>query len=523
MHWADVLAKETAETADEHVLATAITPSGAIHVGNMREVLTTEMVARSLRDVEGAKVRLIYIADSYDPLRKVYPFLDPNVYKEHVGRPLAEIPCPCGDHASYSEHFLEPFLAALDELGVEMEVLDAYDLYKDGRYKREVETAMAARDAIRGILEEVTGRRLPKEWIPFNVQCPECGRLDGTRARGIAGVDIEYGCACGNRGHIDVSKPGAGKLPWRIDWPARWNFLGVTFEAMGKDHAASGGSWDTGVRLVREVFGSEPPSRTVYEFIQLKGAGAMHSSKGTGVSAEGVLRMTPPEVLRFFIARNQPNKHLDFDPGLGLLDLVDEYDEYERAYFGAAEARAGMKDVERTYELSQPRHVPEQLPHQEGYRHLATVVQIGGDYEGVLKVLGRGGLEPERLSELAARRLRQRVEHVRYWLERFAPDNVRFTVHDELPDVEWSEADAKVLAALSGRLADTAWQPQPIHDAIHETAGAHGLKGGRAFQAVYKAFLAKGSGPRAGFFLASLDRAWVLKRLEEAAAAAATG
>ncbi|HEX9815364.1 MAG TPA: lysine--tRNA ligase, partial [Candidatus Thermoplasmatota archaeon] len=69
MHWADVLARQTAEKGDQHLLATAITPSGPIHVGNMREVLTTEMVFRSLRDVEKADAKIIYIADSYDPLR----------------------------------------------------------------------------------------------------------------------------------------------------------------------------------------------------------------------------------------------------------------------------------------------------------------------------------------------------------------------------------------------------------------------------------------------------------------------
>src|SRR5437867_9870145 len=98
MHWADVLAEELSKRGSRHTLATAITPSGPIHVGNMREVLTTEFVHRGLEKL-GCDSELIYIGDTYDPLRKVYPFLDKAAYEPHVGKPLCDIPCPCGQHA----------------------------------------------------------------------------------------------------------------------------------------------------------------------------------------------------------------------------------------------------------------------------------------------------------------------------------------------------------------------------------------------------------------------------------------
>jgi lysyl-tRNA synthetase class 1 len=91
----------------------------------------------------------------------------------------------------------------------------------------------------------------------------------------------------------------------------------------------------------------------------LKGKGAMHSSKGTALSAEEMLDMTPPEVLRFLIVNNQPNKHIVFDSGLGLLNLVDEFDKEERVYYGKEEAIKGMKDLKKTYELSEPYGIPE--------------------------------------------------------------------------------------------------------------------------------------------------------------------
>src|SRR6266853_5505232 len=90
-HWADAVAQELLHTRSRHLLSTGITPSGEYHVGHLREVLTAEGVYRALRD-HGAECRLNYVADTMDPLRRVYNFLDPAVYQEHVGKPLCDIP-----------------------------------------------------------------------------------------------------------------------------------------------------------------------------------------------------------------------------------------------------------------------------------------------------------------------------------------------------------------------------------------------------------------------------------------------
>src|SRR5262245_7675040 len=128
-HWADEAADRilgtgpSAASAGEsgaprmgpHRISTGISPSGPIHVGNLRETLTGDAIARVLRE-RGADVRLEFVADDFDPLRRVYPFLDAKVYEPLIGRPLSEIPCPCGEHASYADHFLIPYLATLDAL-----------------------------------------------------------------------------------------------------------------------------------------------------------------------------------------------------------------------------------------------------------------------------------------------------------------------------------------------------------------------------------------------------------------------
>lgn len=519
MHWADVLAEELLEEGDEHVLATAITPSGPIHVGNLREVLTTEAVHRSLRG-RGADSELLYIGDTYDPLRKVYPFLDEDEYEQHVGKPLSEVPCPCGDHEHYAEHFLVPFLEDLEELGVTPTVHMAHEMYQEGEFLDATITALDEAETIAGILERVSDRDLPDTWLPYNVQCGNCRRLDETYPVLYEYPTVEYACThCGFEGEKDVTEPGGAKLPWRVDWPARWDFLGVTFEAFGKDHASAGGSWDTGTEIVRDVYDREPPHHTVYEFIQLKGEGAMHSSTGTAVSAREVLEMTPPEVVRFLVMRYEPERHIDFDPGFGLLELVEDYDRWEEALYGG-DPEPDMKDHERTVELSQPFDLPDERPPPVTYKHLVTLVQLADTFDEVVETLKRGGVLPGDADPVELDRLRSRVDRARYWAREWAPEPARVELAGETPTEALADLDDDQRAfaqAYRDRIEGIDWEPEALHNAVYEAAEGVGIGGGEAFPVLYRALLGEDRGPRAGYFLSSLDPDLVRKRVEAAA------
>jgi len=514
MHWADVLADELLKEKKKHVLATGITPSGPIHIGNMREILTTDSVYRCILE-KGGDADLIYVADDYDPLRKVYPYL-PQSYAEHVGKPICEIPCPCGKHKSYADHFLMSFLNSLKEVGVKPSVHRASEMYKKGLYNESIQIALESTKKIKDILEKISTRKIPKEWLPFNVKCETCGRISTTKPTLYEYPIIEYTCECGHSGEVDIKKGGIGKLPWRVDWPARWRILGVTFEPCGKDLATVGGARETGAKIVEEVYGYPHPALLVYEFIMLKGQGAMHSSKGTALSAEEMLKTTPPEVLRFLIVKNQPNKHIVFDPGLGILDLVDEYDREERVYFAKEEEIKGMKDLKKTYELSQPHTVPKTAPLQLPYRHLVTLIQIGKNWNNVKNTLIRTEQIPKNLKKDDEEHLKQRIEHVKYWLETFAPNTVKFEVKEKLPKVTLSKEQNIFLSKFKEDIKDLRWEPEAIHNKIYEISEENKLQIKNAFQAIYQIILEQEQGPRAGYFLSNLDKKFVLDRLTEA-------
>jgi lysyl-tRNA synthetase class 1 len=514
MHWADVLAGELLRKNTKHVLATGITPSGPIHIGNMREILTSDAVYRCLVQ-KGGDAELIYIADDYDPLRKVYPHL-PESYAQYVGKPLSEIPCPCGNHRSYAEHYLTSFLTSLHEIGVNPKVYRASEMYNNGEYAESIQMALENTNKIRDILVSVSGRQLPKEWLPYNVKCASCGRFSTTHPSLYEYPFVEYTCDCGHVGEADIRIGGQGKLPWRVDWPARWRMLGVTFEPCGKDHATVGGARETGAKISEDVYHYPHPGLLVYEFILLKGQGAMHSSKGTAISGEEMLKMTPPEVLRFLIMRNQPNKHIVFDSGLGLLTLVDEYDKEEEVYFGEEEEIKGMKDFKKTYELSQPYHIPKAMPLHLPYRHLVTLIQIARTWDGVKEILLRTNQIPPNVNKDDEEHLRQRTEHVRYWLDRFAPEEVKFELKETLPLVTLTAEQHTVLSLLKEKIPSLPWDPETIHNSIYEVSEVTKIPIKTAFQAIYQILLGQEKGPRAGFFLSTLDKQFVLDRVTEA-------
>ncbi len=491
IHWADVIATNVLERGKKHVIATGITPSGHIHIGNMREVVTADAVDRALKN-KGADTRVIYIADTYDPLRKAYPFL-PDDYALHVGKPISEIPDPEGCCSNYAEHFLCPFLEALEKLGITMEVYRADQMYKRGEYTEVIKVALKNRDKIAQILDDITGKTTPTTWSPFNPLCKECGRITMATVTGQEGDQINYRCQCGSAGTADISK-GEGKLTWRVDWPARWKMLGITVEPFGKDHAVAGGSYDTGVRISKEVYNYEPPYPIAFEHIFLKGKGKMSSSMGVTISIQDMLDVVPPEVLHYMIIRTKPERHIDFDPGLALLNLIDEYD--------------GMTQDNRPYKLSQlPTSVSTRVP----FRHVVTIVQIAKDFNHVIEVLKRSGYEIDDINAI-----RQRVHNARNWLDKFAPPSVKFKIQESTPPAikDLSSKQKKMLAALATQI-ERRWTADALHEEIYRIAKEVGVEPKEAFRAIYIALLGTSSGPRAGWFLISLDPAFVRERLEQ--------
>jgi lysyl-tRNA synthetase class 1 len=500
-HWADRAAAEVlARGVRAPVVSTGISPSGAFHVGHLREIVTGDAVARALRDA-GAPARLTFVVDNLDPLRRIYPFLPRERFAPLVGRSLAELPAPSGE-GRYDQHFLGPFLDALERLRVDVEVVPADELYASGRMNDVVLAALEQRDTVARILEEVTGKQVAESWSPWNPRCRQCRRLDKGVVLGFdrTAATVRSRCeACGAATEQPIA--GGGKLTWRIDWPARWAALGVDVEPFGKDHASRGGSYDSGERLAREVFGVEPPHPIIYEWIALKGQGDMSSSRGNVLSIEDMLQVVPPEVLRYLVIKARPARSIGFDPGRPLARLVDEVDD----------AHARGRD-DRALELSRAAgFAPVGVP----FHHLVLVAQLGEfDLDRVMDLLARGGYRELDRDAVAAR-----MELARGWLERFAPEDERVEVPDTLPDTarELAPDQRTFLARLAEQLLPET-DAEQIHELIQALARADDGPGAkRGYEAIYRALLGRDRGPRAAGFIAALGTDRVAARFAEAA------
>lgn len=466
----------------------------------MREVLTADTVVRSLKAL-GAEVVFYYIADTYDPLRKVYPFLDAKIYEPHVGKPLSEIPGPANDGKSYAEHFLAPFLHSLELLDIRVKLLRADEMYKKGMYVPQIIKALEATKEIKAILKKETGKEMEDDWSPFVPICTKTGKMTGTKVTGFDSKKqtVQYVNDEGYEGEVSMS--GGGKLTWRLDWPARWQILGVTFEPFGKDHATRGGSYDTGVRFAKEIFGFEPPHPAVYEWISLKGGGDMSSSKGNVISVAEMMDVVPPDVLKYSIMKVQPNKSIVFDPGLPLLNLIDEFDD-----------PTSKQRNHRAVELSTISKLP---PIGVPFKHIVVVAQIarGNIDEIEKKIVAEGYAKPDRAS------LERRVKYALHWLEKFGPEEIKITLHDKMPEEAKSLSvdQKKALKYLADNLKANMDSKQ-IHELIYKAKEDCSIEPQVLFEAIYVSLVAKKRGPRAGMFLASLDTNFVKTRFTEVSA-----
>src|SRR5580692_2277062 len=123
--------------------ASGISPSGPVHLGNLRELMVPHLVADEVRR-DGAPCRHILSWDDYDRLRRVPAGL-PEEFAEHIGRPLTGVPDPCGGHANWAEHFKAPLRDALSRLGVRVTEISQTQMYTSGAYTEQIILAMRRR------------------------------------------------------------------------------------------------------------------------------------------------------------------------------------------------------------------------------------------------------------------------------------------------------------------------------------------------------------------------------------------
>ena len=457
---ADDAIRHAGEGAAIVTVSSGASPSGRVHLGNLREFLTVHFVADELAR-RGVPVRHLHVWDDYDRFRKVPVGVDPS-WSEHIGRPLSKVPDPDGCHDSWAEHFKAPLRDALHAMGVDMEEISQTERYEAGHYRDAVLTAVRQRDAIEGVLAQYRTKAVELESadddeasgnddlsrFPYKPYCRDCGRDTVTlTAYDDETTELAYTCEFnGYSGRTVLASEFEGKLVWKVDWPMRWAFEHVDFEPAGMDHATPGSSFTVGHTLVEEIFGMPRPAWFGYGFVGFAGVQKMSSSAGGAPTAEDALKILEAPILRWLYVRRNPKQTFNIDFGPEVVRLYDEWDALGRKAADPSRRDAQVLAYERAISTATAGVLP--APAKiESFRLLSSVADVtNGDSAQISRIVGASveDLEP-RLSRAWA------------WIRDFVPESDRTTVRTS-PDVArlgaLTESERLWLSLLLDRLPD---------------------------------------------------------------------
>ncbi|MEV7384714.1 MULTISPECIES: lysine--tRNA ligase [unclassified Streptomyces] len=470
--WVSRFADEVIEESERQapgkpvVVASGLSPSGPIHLGNLREVMTPHLVADEVRR-RGHQVRHLISWDDYDRYRKVPAGIAgiDGTWAEHIGKPLTSVPAPAGSaYPNWAEHFKAAMTESLAELGVEFDGISQTAQYTSGVYREQILHAMKHRGDIDAILAQYrtkpkTGKKPQQKavdeaeleaeegsgaaaeddgssgsagYFPYKPYCGGCGKdLTTVTAYDDDTTELTYTCnECGFSETVRLTEFNRGKLVWKVDWPMRWAYEGVIFEPSGVDHSSPGSSFQVGGQIVG-IFGGKQPIGPMYAFVGISGMAKMSSSRGGVPTPADALKIMEPQILRWLYARRRPNQSfkIAFDQEIQRL-----YDEWDKLDAKVADGSALPGDV--AAHSRAVRTAGGELPHTSRplpYRTLASVADITAGHEDqALRILSE--LDPANPLG-SVDEARPRYDKAEAWINTQVPADQRTIVREE-PDAE---------------------------------------------------------------------------------------
>jgi lysyl-tRNA synthetase, class I len=476
---ADDAVRHAGPDAEIVTVSSGASPSGHVHLGNLREFLTVHFVAEELRR-RGVPTRHLHVWDDYDRFRKVPVGVDPS-WSEHIGRPLSKVPDPEGCHDSWAAHFKQPLHDALHAMGVDMDEISQTERYEAGVYRDSVLKAVAERDAIEAVLARQRTKSAPEPEneqeaaalaesvvsddddpvgtgdlarFPYKPYCRDCGR-DTVTLTSYDDETTELTYTCNFNGYVGrtvLSSEFEGKLVWKVDWPMRWAFEHVDFEPAGMDHATPGSSFTVGHELVESIFGMPRPAWFGYGFVGFAGVQKMSSSAGGAPTAADALQILEAPILRWLYVRRNPRQVFNIDFGAEVVRLYDEWDALGRKASDPARRDAQVLAFERASAtaLAGPLPTPAVVV---PFRLLSSVADVtAGNASEISRIISAVGHPHASVADLEPR-----LSRAMTWTRDFVPASDRTTVRTS-PDLSrlssLTEDEHLWLAQLLDRLPD---------------------------------------------------------------------
>lgn len=505
------------------ICASGISPSGPVHLGNLREIMTVHLVAEELRS-RGHSVEHLHFWDDYDRLRKIPAGVSPE-FERYIGYPLADVPDPFGEYESYAVRYMREFTSGLEKLGIFPRYIRQSQKYREGAYTEQVKIALTRRGEIFDILASYQTREGQQEtmderraaYYPYRVYCEQCHK-DITTITSYSESDatIAYTCqSCEHSGSFSLNEKNSGKLVWKVDWPMRWSAYQVDFEPAGEDHAAPGSSFTVGHRFVEEIYSWAKPRYVGYAFVGMGGRSKISSSAGTTATLNSALEIVEPTILRWLYTRRSYNQTFNVDYGRGLLRLYDEWDSMTRQVEAGKANENNQKAYQRALATAQSRlrTTPRPVP----FSLLTSILDITqGNISQVLRIASQYVNH-----ELCQEDLEPRLTCALNWVDHYLPDDERTAIrntfdaslYDRLPEQDRLGVHLLVEGldeawSLEGLTALVYNVPKLVRGLPLDTPPDEELKQAQRsfFIAVYQLICGSDTGPRLPTLLLSLGK-----------------
>ncbi|MGJ8602902.1 MAG: lysine--tRNA ligase [Marivita sp.] len=303
-------------------------PSGLPHIGTFGEVARTTMIQRAFEVISDIPTKLICFSDDLDGMRKVPGNVpNPEMLREHLQRPLTDVPDPFGTHDSFGAHNNAMLNRFLDTFGFEYEFISSTEFYRAGKFDEVLLRAAERYDAVMEVMLKSLRDERRETYSIFLPIHPETGRVMYVPMKHVDAKNgtITFDDEDGKEWTLPVTG-GNVKLQWKPDFGARWAALDVDFEMYGKDHSTNTPIYDR----ICEILGGRKPEHFTYELFLDADGHKISKTTGNGVSIDEWLTYASTESLSYFMyLKPKTAKRMHFDV---IPKAVDEYHQQLRAY-----------------------------------------------------------------------------------------------------------------------------------------------------------------------------------------------
>ncbi len=476
-HWIEQLADKVIEEKKEpYVVTSGITTSGPAHLGTLCEFLYPSKIADMLKE-KGKEVEFYFmgdILDAFDSIPVVMQKYESQL-KPHLGKPLCNVPDPTGRSKSFGDYFFDEVKEIMKKFGIKAKTIRVNELYEKGMFDDIARFYLKNKEKVRKILEEVT-KKDQSNFHPLMPICKNCGRIATTRVISDDGENYEYVCdkdvgytkGCGYKGKDNIKNHNY-KLAWRLHWPAWQKIFHTSIEGAGVDHHTRGGSWDSTVRIHKELFNEDPPIGFKFGFILLNGK-KYSKSKGIGMGLYELMKLLPPEVITFILIRPDLEENKNIVPTKkSMLRMVEEYEQskifYEKKERSKAEEKRAL-----AYHFAGKKHW------NGHFRDVLLYYSIYQDWDKVVSLLDES------------------VLYLKPYIEEW---RARDLIPEEY-DFRYAPKKAEGLVKEFFELIPNNADALNIHNQVFEFAKSHNIQPKDMFKMIYRTLIGKEKGPRLG-------------------------